>query len=674
MLWTASTLSVLLLAHHNGAIAAPTWPASTDELEDLLYINTGYRARGFASPVIPCSKGDAADRNSAAEWIRTAFHDMASANAFQGTGGIDGSLLYELDNSEHAGAAFRNTLTRYAPYFSSRTSLADLIAAGVYSATRSCGGPAIPVRGGRKDATTSGPSGQVPDAANGINIFSNQFSRMGFSGTGNTEMIQLVICGHTLGGVHAAEQPLIIDSGKFPNNYAHFDTTVATFDNRNAVEFSSGNTSNPMVFGKAYRADNRGRDSDRRIYGSDNNITVAAMADPQTFNTMCQTVFQKMIETVPKGVTLTDVIVPYDVKPYDIQLTLLNGGATIAFTGEIRVRTSSRSVTKVQLIFKDRTGAASSTPIDTLLKGTSSGFDDSFSFYGFSATLSAASSISSFNVVVTTSGGSTTFTNNDKGYTINDNVIFQIPQSCANGSGSLTVVAAVRGSNTPSVQMVARMPNQGGAPVPLLSTTTVAMASPTAVGSYTLYSADLSGSSANAAELGVFAGSASDNYKSISNLATACKPFPTAGPNPSSTLVSSSMPVPSSTRVSSSTPVSSTTPVSSSTLVSSSIPASSSSRLSPSPSVSPTPTQSSSSNPSSTRVSSSTPVSSSAPSSTPIPLDYQGCFTDPTDTRALAPGELKDDDMTIEKCAAFCNPYKFFGLEYGRECCKLYAR
>lgn len=640
MLWTASTLSVLLLARHNGAIAAPTWPASTDELEDLLYINTGYRARGFASPVIPCSKGDAADRNSAAEWIRTAFHDMASANAIQGTGGIDGSLQYELDSSEHAGAAFRNTLTRYAPYFSSRTSLADLIAAGVYSATRSCGGPAIPVRGGRKDATESGPSGQVPDASNAISIFRNQFTRMGFSGTDNAEMIQLVICGHTLGGVHAAEQPLIIDSGKFPNNYAHFDTTVASFDNRNAVEFYSGNTTNPMVFGKAYNANNRGRDSDRRVYGSDNNVTVAAMTDPQTHNTMCQTVFQKMIETVPKGVTLTDVINPYDVKPYDTQLTLLDGGATLAFTGEIRVRTSTRSVSKVQLIFKDRTGAASSTPIDTTLKGSSSGFDDSFSFYGFSTNLSAGSSISSFNVVVTTSGGSTTFTNNDKGYTINDNIIFQNPQSCADGSGSLTVVAAVRGSTTPSVQIVARMPNEDGDPVPLLSTTTVAMASPTTAGSYTLFSADLSGSSANAAEFGVFAGSASDNYKSISNLATACKLFPTNGPNPSSA------------------------PVSSSTPVSSSISASNSS---PGPSVSPTPTPSSSSSPS------STPVSSSAPSSTPIPLDYQGCFTDPTGTRAIAPGELKDDEMTIEKCATFCNPYKFFGLEYGRECCKSYT-
>ena len=592
MLWATPALSVLLLALHDGVTAAPTWPASTDELEDLLYINSGYRARGFASPVIPCSNGDGVDRNSAAEWIRTAFHDMASANNNAGTGGVDASILYELTSAEHAGAAFRNTLRRYAPYFSSRTSLADLIAAGVYSATRSCGGPAVPVRGGRKDATQAGASSQIPDAANAIGIFRNQFARMGFAGVNNTEMIQLVACGHTLGGVHAAEQPLIIDAGTFPNNYAHFDTSVASFDNKVATEFVSGNTKNPMVAGKAYRPDNRGRDSDRRVYNSDGNITVTAMADPQTFNSMCKTVFQKMIDTVPRSVSLTDAITPYDVKPYDVQLTLLDGGVSLGFTGEIRIKTNSRTVSKVQLVYKDRTGAASSTPIDTTLKGTSSGFDDEFSFYGFSTSLSAETSISSFNVVVTSSNKiEETFTNNENGYAVNDNVIFQSPQSCADGSGKLTIVAAVRGSDAPSVQVVAKVPRASPTPVPSLSTATVAMASPTTVGRYKLYAAELSGSSANAAMFGVFAGSAgSDDYKDISSLPTACKAFSTATPTPS-------------------------------------------------------------------------------PSA--IPLDYQGCFTDPVGTRALAPAELKDDEMTVEKCAAFCNPYKFFGLEYGRECCEL---
>jgi hypothetical protein len=628
MLWTTTALGALLSA---GVTAAPTWPASTDELEDLLYVNAGYRARGFASPVIPCSNGDGVDRNSAAEWIRTAFHDMASANANAGTGGIDGSILFELGSAEHAGAAFRNTLTRYAPFYSSRTSLADLIAAGLYSATRSCGGPAVPVRGGRKDAGNAGPSGQVPDASNAISIFRNQFNRMGIAGVNNTEMIQLVACGHTLGGVHAAEQPIIIDAGTFPNDYAHFDTSVASFDNKIATEFLSGNTKNPMVFGKSYRADNRGRDSDRRVYGSDGNYTMQAMQDPQTFNSMCKAVFQKMIEIVPRGIVLTDVITPYDVKPYDVQLTLLDGGASLGFTGEIRVRTNSGSISKVQLIYKDRTGTSASAPIDTTVKGTASGFDDNFSFYGFSSTLSAETSISSFSIVVTSGGSSQTFTNNDNGYTVDDAVIFQAPQSCADGSGKLTIAAAIRGDDTPSVQVVAKVPRASPTPVASLSTATAAMASPTSAGFYKLYSVDLSDSSANAAMFGVFAGTGSDNFKSIGSLATACKPFNTAAPTPGT----------------SSTPNSSVTPSPSSIL---------------SPSSTPTPSRGISSS------STSVPSSAPTPSAPAIQLNYQGCFTEPSGARALAPAELKSDDMTIESCATFCNPYQFFGLEYGREC------
>lgn len=629
MLWTLALSALLFALLQDGITAAPTWPASTDELEDLLYVNSGYRARGFASAVIPCSNGDAPDRTSAAEWIRTAFHDMASANVDSGTGGVDASILYELNSAEHAGAAFRNTLTRYAPYFSSRTSLADLIAAGVYSATRSCGGPSVPIRGGRKDALTSGASGQIPDAANAIGIFRNQFNRMGFAGINNTEMIQLVACGHTLGGVHAAEQPNIIDAGGFPNDYAHFDTSVASFDNKIATEFVSGNTKNPMVVGKAYRLDNRGRDSDRRIYNSDGNITVRAMSDPQVFNSMCKTVFQKMIDTVPKGVALTDAITPYDVKPYDIQLTLLDGGASLRFTGGVRIRTNSLSVNKVQLVYKDRTGIASSTSIDTTLEGTSSGFDDSFSFYSFSTSLSAESSISSFNVLVSSANGaSETFTNNDNGYTVGDNIIFQSPQSCTDSSGRLTIVAAIRDGSSPSVQVVARMPRASPTPVPSLSTTTAAMASQSAVGRYKLYSADL-GSVDNAATFGVFAGSASDNYKFISDLPTACKPLSTGAPISTPSATATSAPSLPSTTIS--------VPISSATATS-------------------------------TLTSSAAATSIATPPA--IPLDYQGCYTDPAGSRVLVPAELKDDEMTVEECAAFCNPYKFFGLEFGRECCE----
>ena len=87
-----------------------------------------------------------------------------------------------------------------------------------------------------------------------------------------------------------------------------------------------------------------------------------------------------MIEVVPSGVTLTDPIVAYDIKPYVLQLTLLDGGSQISFTGEIRVRTTTRpasQIASVQLVTKDRTGAAGTT-ITATSKGSASGFDDSY--------------------------------------------------------------------------------------------------------------------------------------------------------------------------------------------------------------------------------------------------------------------------------------------------------
>jgi hypothetical protein len=46
----------------------------------------------------------------------------------------------------------------------------------------------------------------------------------------------------------------------------------------------------------------------------------------------------------------------------------------------------------------------------------------------------------------------------------------------------------------------------------------------------------------------------------------------------------------------------------------------------------------------------------------------QGCFAEPTDARALVGNDYFDDEMTIEKCAASCGGYQYFGAEFGREC------
>jgi hypothetical protein len=293
-----------------------------------------------------------------------------------GRDGVDGSLQFELNNGENTGPGHRTTLQFYANYLSSQSSLADLIAAGVYASVRSCGGPVIPLRLGRKDATAAGTGG-VPQPQNSANTFKTQFDRMGFTAT---EMIQLVACGHTLGSVHSTEFPQIVPAA---TGQIAFDSTRAGFDNKVVTEYVARNTTNPLV-GKA--AIDAGRHSDLKVFSSDGNVTINGLTDPTVFSNTCRTVLQKMIDVVPAGVTLSDPIVPYAVKPVDMQLTLNSGGTTFLLTGHIRVRTTelpASSIENVVLTWKDRNGGnscGSSATCSTTatLQGVSSGFDDTF--------------------------------------------------------------------------------------------------------------------------------------------------------------------------------------------------------------------------------------------------------------------------------------------------------
>lgn len=47
---------------------------------------------------------------------------------------------------------------------------------------------------------------------------------------------------------------------------------------------------------------------------------------------------------------------------------------------------------------------------------------------------------------------------------------------------------------------------------------------------------------------------------------------------------------------------------------------------------------------------------------------YQSCWADNVAGRVLTGNELRADDMTVDKCAAFCQGFQYFGVEYGREC------
>lgn len=109
--------------------------------------------------------------------------------------------------------------------------MADLIALGTVLSVRICSGPSVPMRVGRVDATSAGPFG-VPEPQQDLASHTASFAKQGFN---VSEMIGLVACGHTIGGVHETEFPTVvaglINSDNNTSGMQHFDDSFSKFDN-----------------------------------------------------------------------------------------------------------------------------------------------------------------------------------------------------------------------------------------------------------------------------------------------------------------------------------------------------------------------------------------------------------------------------------------------------------
>ena len=568
---------------------------------------------------------------------------MATANRYSRTGGLDASLQFELNNGENTGPGHATILGFYANYLTSRSSMADLIAAGTYASVRACGGPVIPLRLGRVDAFSAGAPG-VPQPGDSIGTFRQQFDRMGFS---PAEMIQVTACGHSLGSVHSAEFPQLVPVSTSANGQISFDSSVAAFDSRVVTEYMNGSTSNPLVVGPAVALK---KHSDFRVFNSDGNATVNAMVLPGTFQSICQTVLQKMIDVVPSGVVLTDPIVPYAVKPVDMQLTLTTGNRLL-LTGNIRIRTTNlaaKSIDNIVLAWKDRSGGNNCGPITSCsttstFQGVAHGFDDTFGFFPISVHVPASEGISSFVVKLNRKdGGSQIYDNNGQGYPMPDGIILQKPQSCLlQGSGALTAAALVRNdlANLPvDLNVSFLVPRaKGGNPVPALNNANISMTRGNCAGAYTFYTATFAipGGLSYNARIGVTAGvgvsSVTDDFNHAGGLGGTCEAF-TAGSACSSMTASST----ASSEISSPTFISGPAVPSSSVVSSSSI--------------------------------SSIPLPT--PAKKPMVGEYRlvGCWTEGVGVRALGGAAFASDSMTLELCMKTCTGFDYWGTEYGREC------
>ncbi|KAJ6483320.1 heme peroxidase [Mycena sanguinolenta] len=396
------------------------WPdPMLDGLDDQLY-----------RPINPVSlfalNCTARDNSTiAAQWLRLAYHDMATHNSTTGTGGMDASIQFEFSRAQDVGRGMQETFNDIALSPNQYVGLADVIAMVAINAVIGCGGPVIPFRGGRIDATEAGPA-TVPEPQQDLESHIASFEAQGFN---QTEMIMLVACGHSLGGVRQVDFPLIVTEDA-PTGIHTFASTVG-FDSTVVTEYLDGTTENVLVVGS-----NVTTRSDLRIFSSDGNVTMQRLASPDTFNEVCAGLIERMINTVPSTVTLTDTIEPFDFKVWNT--SFYPQGGSLGFLASLRIIDTGVNRTAT-MFWRERTGTfcpagGCSTPAQVLherpsflahLKGVTQ-----FNQHFFHASIDLATSISHFWFEVNDNDGSAPFIvdNNGLNYTVDQDVLLYDPQ------------------------------------------------------------------------------------------------------------------------------------------------------------------------------------------------------------------------------------------------------
>ncbi|KAF7323916.1 Peroxidase [Mycena kentingensis (nom. inval.)] len=425
-----------------------------DALEEFIYEGTRPDGSSLTDLIRSCKLRGGTNTSVAAEWVRLVYHDTATHNIADGSGGLDGSIFFEVDREENNGSGMKNTLSDFSSFPSKYISRADIIAIGTVFAVAACGGPVIPIRGGRIDSNVAGPYG-VPNVTDTTEHFVDTFAKQGFN---VSEMIQLVACGHTLGGVRFPDFPDLVPQGTDANAQVVqlFDTTQQ-FDVNIVTEYLDGSTRDPLVVNNASAA------SDLRVFSADGNATIKGMATPEAFFSQCTTIFDKMLNTVPSSVTLTDYIELQPIKVSNPQLTLNDD--TLQFEVAVRLQLLTNT-TSVQLYWCDRYGEnencggslkrlAAPASTSTVSSPISSTMGVTLKKYQFVVPIAQSQGIAKFWFVVDHGNGTTTVADNDGAfYTVDQDDVLWVPSmSMAKpvlGSGGWFIVAAVKSGSSPS--------------------------------------------------------------------------------------------------------------------------------------------------------------------------------------------------------------------------------
>ncbi|KAF4380721.1 hypothetical protein F8388_017075 [Cannabis sativa] len=147
-------------------------------------------------------------KGRAAGVLRLVFHDAGTFDINDNSGGMNGSIIYELERPENAG--LKGPKAKSVVEAIKPVSWADLIAVAGAEAVSLCGGPTIPVALGRVDSKDEDPDGKLPLETLGASALKESFRRKGLS----TQELVALTGAHTLGSKGFGD-PDVFDNSYF---------------------------------------------------------------------------------------------------------------------------------------------------------------------------------------------------------------------------------------------------------------------------------------------------------------------------------------------------------------------------------------------------------------------------------------------------------------------------
>uniref|UniRef100_A0A0E0LX05 L-ascorbate peroxidase n=1 Tax=Oryza punctata TaxID=4537 RepID=A0A0E0LX05_ORYPU len=194
----------------------------------LPHVKLASAAESIDGSIIQNSVRNVLSKVKAAGMLRLAFHDAGTFDIADKSGGMNGSIIYEVDRPENTGLNKSIKVLGKAKEVIDRVqqvvmcpqaiytvtlltvSWADLIAVAGAESVALCGGPEIPVRLGRLDSSSADPAGKLPEETLDATALKTLFSKKGFS----TQEMVVLSGAHTIGG-KGFGNPNVFDNSYF---------------------------------------------------------------------------------------------------------------------------------------------------------------------------------------------------------------------------------------------------------------------------------------------------------------------------------------------------------------------------------------------------------------------------------------------------------------------------